>query len=43
MIELGQQEDITSNATKQVFIRLIQYGLFEREGGRKKSFRVILK
>lgn len=43
MIELAQQVDITSNAAKQVFIRLTGYGLFEEVGGRKDSYRVILK
>ena len=43
MTELGEQEDITSNAAKQVFIRLTRNGLFERVGGRKDSYRVILK
>ena len=43
MTELGEQEDITSNTAKQVFIRLTGYELFEGVGGKKDSYRVILK
>lgn len=43
MTELGKQEDITSNAAKQVFIRLTGYELFEEVGGRKDRYWVTLK